>query len=379
LGLFENPYPRADRFNRIGTVENKAIALEAARQSLVLLQNDGVLPLLAPKNILVVGPTTNSKRNICGAWTIEWGGAAEELFPKDMETVFSAITNEFDGAVVDSMVNPLRNRTEFETKAQHADVIVIAVGEEPHAEGRGNLEDLTLDNSQLEIIKAVQATGKKNIITIFSGRPRIISSVAAKSNAILWAGLPGYEGAKALAEVIGGRTNPSGKLSFTYPRAGGHITPYNVKVHDTYTYAWPFGHGLSYTQFEYSNLILSDSIIKPVQQITAKVTIKNKGTIDGYETALWYVSDVVRTTTPAIKELKHFEKIYLKAGDQKEFTFTITPNESLSYPNEKGVMQLEDGTFVITINQLKKNLYLTQTGTVDFKKREGKSHLQEDI
>ena len=379
MGLFENPYPRADRFNRIGTAENKALALEAARQSLVLLQNDGVLPLTTPKNILIVGPTTNSKRNICGAWTIEWGGAGEGLFPKDMETVFSALTKEYKGSIVDSMSNPLRNKTEFESKAQNADIIIVAVGEPPHAEGRGNLEDLALYADQLEMIKAVQATGKKSIITIFSGRPRIISSVSDKANAIIWAGLPGYEGAKALAEVMSGKTNPSGKLSFTYPRAGGHITPYNVKVHDTYTFAWPFGHGLSYTQFEYSNLILSDSIIKPDQEITAKVTIKNKGVVDGYETALWYVSDVVRTISPARKELKHFEKMYLKAGEEKEFSFTINPLESLSYPNEKGLIQLEDGTFVISVGELKANLHLTKTGVVDFKKREGKSHLQEDI
>ena len=379
LGLFENPYPRNDRFNRIGTSENKAIALEAARQSLVLLQNDGALPLVAPKNILVVGPTTHSKRNICGAWTIEWGGAAEELFPNEMETVFSALTKEYKDIVVDSMVNPLKNKTEFDSKAKNADVIVIAVGEAPHAEGRGNLEDLALDADQLEMIKAVQATGKKNVITLFSGRPRIISSVSEKSNAIIWAGLPGYEGAKALAEVISGKTNPSGKLSFTYPRAGGHITPYNVKVHDTYTYAWPFGHGLSYTQFEYSNLTISDSIVKPNQQITAKITIKNKGTIDGYETALWYVSDVVRTISPAIKELKHFEKMYIKAGEQKDFTFIINPTEVLSYPNEKGVILLEEGKFVISIANFKQNIYLTKTGKVNFERREGKSHLQEDI
>ena len=179
--------------------------------------------------------------------------------------------------------------------------------------------------------------------------------------------------------MISGKTNPSGKLSFTYPRAGGHITPYNVKVHDTYTYAWPFGHGLSYTQFEYSNLTISDSIVKPNQQITAKITIKNKGTIDGYETALWYVSDVVRTISPAIKELKHFEKMYIKAGEQKDFTFIINPTEVLSYPNEKGVILLEEGKFVISIANFKQNIYLTKTGKVNFERREGKSHLQEDI
>jgi len=276
-------------------------------------------------------------------------------------------------------VKRLRNKIEFESKAQNADVIVIAVGEEPHAEGRGNLEDLTLENNQLEIIKAVQATGKKNIITLFAGRPRIISSVSGKSNAIVWAGLPGYEGAKALAEIISGKTNPSGKLSFTYPRAGGHITPYNVKVHDTYTFAWPFGHGLSYTQFEYSNISLSDSIIKPNQLITAKVTVKNNGTIDGYETALWYVSDVVRLISPAKKELKHFEKMLIKAGEQKEFTFVIRPEESLSYPNEKGELQLEDGTFVISIGNFKRNIYLSKTAKIYIEKREGKSHLQEEI
>lgn len=379
MGLFENPYPRNDRFNRIGTPDNKEKALETARQSLVLLQNDGVLPLLNTQNILVVGPTTNSKRNICGAWTIEWGGADEKLFPDNMETVFTALRKEFINVKVDSMVNPLNNKTEFDRKAALADVIVIAVGEEPHAEGNGNIADLTLDANQLELIKTIQATGKKNIITIFAGRPRIITSVSLKANAIVWAGLPGYEGAKALAEVLSGKTNPSGKLCFTYPKAAGHITPYNVKVHDKYTYAWPFGHGLSYTNFDYSHLELSDSIVKSNGQIQAKVTIKNTGKIAGLETALWFVSDVIRSISPARMDLKHFDKQLIQPGESKEFTFTIDANQTLAFPNEKGKMLLEDGAFVLSIGNLKRTFYYSSTGKIDINTREGKSHLQEDI
>jgi len=380
LGLFENPYPRNDRFKRIGLPENKLAALQAATESMVLLQNDGVLPLKDIKNILVVGPTAHSKRNICGAWTLEWGGAPEEMFPADMETVFTALLKKYPSAVVDTISNPLINLSAFQNKAQISDIIIVAVGEEPHAEGRGNIEDLTLPVDQLEIIKIVQATGRKHILSIFSGRPRVITSVAEKANAIIWAGLPGYEGATALANILNGDANPSGKLCFTYPRSVGHITPYNVKVHDTYTYKWPFGHGLSYSKYEYGNLILSDSIVKPGQTLKISVQVTNKSEVGGSEAVLWYLSDVVRSISPARTNLVGFDKIYLEPGESKTVNFDITPEKQLTFPNEKGEMLLEDGEFVIKVGDKKQSFYFTKSGhTTPKSGKEGRSHLQEEI
>jgi beta-glucosidase len=380
MGLFENPYPRNDRFKRIGSVENKAAALQAATESIVLLQNDGLLPLTEPKNILVVGPTAHSKRNICGAWTLEWGGAPESMFPENMETVFTALLKKYPTAKIDTISNPILSKGLFEERAKSADVIVVAVGEEPHAEGRGNIEDLTLESAQMKMIKAVKATGKKHIITIFSGRPRVISAISNKANAILWAGLPGYEGATALANILSGEANPSGKLCFTYPRAAGHITPYNVKMHETYTYAWPFGHGLSYSKFEYSNLALTDTIIKQGQTIKASVTITNNSSRIGNESALWFLSDVVRSITPGRQELVHFEKITLNQGESKVVTFEIEPNKQLAFPDENGKMLLEEGEFVLRIGNNKRSFYFVKGGKVtDGKQKEGRSHLQEDI
>lgn len=380
LGLFENPYPRNDRFKRIGNSENKTAALQAATESLVLLKNDGLLPLNEPKNILVVGPTAHSKRNICGAWTLEWGGAPEAMFPESMETVFTALQKKYPDAVVDTISNPLINLEVFKKRANAADIIVVAIGEEPHAEGRGNIEDLTLESSQLNIIEAVQATGKKHIVTIFSGRPRLISSVSAKANAIIWAGLPGYEGAMALANILSGAANPSGKLCFTYPRSVGHITPYNVKAHDTYTYAWPFGHGLSYSKFEYSNLTLTDSIVKAGGKINASVTIRNNSERPGSESVLWFLTDVVRSISPARMDLIGFEKITLAPGESKIVYFRIESEKQLAFPDETGKMKLEDGEFVLRVGDKKQSFYYNSSGKIsNTKSKEGRSHLQEEI
>jgi beta-glucosidase len=368
LGLFENPYPRKDRFNRIGCKEHREMTLNAARESIVLLENNNnTLPLKENiGKILVTGPSANSKRNICGGWTIEWGGAPEEKFPSDMETVFTGLQKEFPKASVEWLPDSGKNHTTlektFKEKAAKADVIVVAVGEEPYAEGYGNTDDIMLPAEQQEVVKAAKASGKPVVLIVLAGRPRIIQPIREGCAAIIYAGLPAYDGGKALAEIISGKTNPSGKLSISYPANPGHLAPYNAKMHDKSNPAWPFGHGLSYAAYNYSNLIITDTIINRNKVLKASVTIKNTGKVKGKEAVLWYLKDEVRSITPFIKKLASFEKIELGPGESKTLSFEITPSKHLTFPDENGRMLLEDGYFELEAGGLKRRFLLKNTG-----------------
>jgi beta-glucosidase len=261
LGLFENPYPRNDRFNRIGSASHKAEALEATRESIVLLKNDGILPLKsAPKKILVVGPQSHSKRNLAGGWTINWNGGDEAQFPATMPTLYSAIKSTFSKSNVDTSATTDNGKIDL-VKLAAADLVILALGEPPYAEGTGNIQDLNLPLAQQQLIAEVQKAGKPNIMIMIAGRPRIVNTYLPKSNAFIHAGLPGEQGGQAIADILSGSANPSGKLALTYPAEVGHITPYNARVHEKYSYEFPFGFGLSYTHFTYSNLKVSDSIV----------------------------------------------------------------------------------------------------------------------
>ncbi|HYG40767.1 MAG TPA: glycoside hydrolase family 3 N-terminal domain-containing protein, partial [Cytophagales bacterium] len=257
IGLFENPYPRNDRFDKIGSPEHKAKALAVAQESIVLMKNENTLPLLPEKakNILVAGPLANSKSALGGGWTLRWMTSDETLYPKDMLTVYTALQKEFSGA----KVNLANNISDIKSKAATADVIVVAVGELPYSEGFGSLHDLSLPKEQIEVIEAAQSTGKPVVIVMISGRPRIITDVYKKSNAVLFAGWPGFEGAQAIAEIISGKVNPSGKMSFNYPIATNRLLPHNHKSSEVvlaHEIENPvalkhFGTGLSYTNFTY--------------------------------------------------------------------------------------------------------------------------------
>ncbi len=370
LGLFENPFPSDKRFSRIGSLENKAQARIAAEESIVLLKNEGnILPIASGKKILVGGANANSRTNLCGGWTIEWGGAAENKYPNEMETVFSALQKEYKSGVTlfqDTIAKGLPDLGKWSTACNTADIIVCVVGETPYAEGLGNINDLTLPEEQIAFVKAAQNTGKPVLLVMVAGRPRIIASVIEKSNAFIHAGLPCYEGGGALAGIISGRINPSGKLSFTYPQFTGHITPYNVKAHDRYTYQFPFGAGLHYGEVMYSDLSFSDTLINRNKSIIATVKVKNTGKMPVKETVLWMIRDEFRSITPMKNSLRHFEKVALNPGETKILKFEIQPGRDLAFPDETGRQLLEDGYFELTIGGLKKR-FLLSTGAANNK------------
>lgn len=355
IGLFENPYPRNDRFNRIGTPENRAKALEAARESIVLMKNENVLPLNSTKKILLAGPNADIKRSLAGGWTLRWIPAEESIFPKDMLTVKTALEKEF------SSVTLAVSTADVKSKALKADAIVLALGELPYSEGFGSILDITLPDDQIELIKAAQATGKPVIVVMISGRPRVFTKVYPGCKAVLFAGLPGFEGAQAIAEILSGKVNPSAKLSFNYPHSVNRLVPHNHKISeeqlaheiDNPMALMNFGTGLSYTTFEYSNLQLSDSVLASEgAEIKASVTVKNTGSRDGKEAVLWFLQDEVASISRPVRDLKYYEKELIKAGESKTFAFTIKTDQ-LSFPNKKGETILEDGYFTVMVSNLK--------------------------
>ncbi|WP_310398142.1 glycoside hydrolase family 3 N-terminal domain-containing protein [Hymenobacter sp.] len=376
IGLFENPMPRADRLGRVGDPALRAQAVAAAREAVVLLKNErNVLPL-AParvKRLLVIGPSAESRANLCGGWTLAWQGRPEKAYPKDVPTLVEALRTEYPGARVETL--PYRDAkgklllAQISAAAKQADAVVLALGERPYTEGLGNTSDLTLPNDQQQLARAAQASGKPTVLLLIGGRPSIIRDVAAGTSAIIWAGLPGYGGGPALAEIISGKTNPSGKLPFTYPQFAGHISNYhhdnnenNLELSDfgagfeqrgpkyRSSMLTEFGQGLSYTTYAYTGLALSDTVLTgPAARLRATVRVANTGPRAGQEAVLWFLTDEVARVARPVRLLKHFEKQLFAAGQTRELNFSIDPLRDLSYPDGQGRPQLEDGWYTLRV------------------------------
>ena len=376
IGLFENPMPRADRLNRVGDPALRAQAITAARESVVLLKNEKNLLPLAParvRRLLVVGPSADSRANLCGGWTLAWQGRPEEAYPKDVPTLVEALHREFPQAKVETL--PYRDAagkmllTSIATAAKQADAVVLALGERPYTEGLGNTSDLTLPDDQQQLVRAAQASGKPTVLILIGGRPNIIRGVAEGTPVIIWAGLPGYGGGTALAEIISGKTNPSGKLPFTYPQFAGHISNYHhdnnensLNLSDfgagfeqrgakyTSSMLTEFGEGLSYTTYTYSGLALSDSVLTgPAARLRATVRVANTGPRAGQEVVLWFLTDEVGRVARPVRLLKHFDKQTFASSQSRELTFDIDPLRDLSYPDGQGRPQLEPGWYTLRV------------------------------
>jgi beta-glucosidase len=373
LGMFENPMPRADRLSRVGAPEHKQHALDAARESIVLLKNEKNTLPLAPgqvKRLLVVGPSADSKANLSGGWTLAWQGRSEAQYPADVSTVYTALKREYPNAQVETIpyldAAGKPQTVAVAAAARRADAVIIALGERPYAEGLGNIDDLTLPVDQQQLVRLVQATGKPSVLIIIGGRPAIIRPVVENSPAVLWAG------GQAIAEVISGKVNPSGRLPFTYPQAAGHIANYHHDNNENSlelsdfgvgfesrgnkaksTMLTEYGTGLSYTTFRYSNLQLTDSVLNGNAPIRATVRVTNTGAKAGKEAVLWYLTDEVGRITRPVRLLKHFEKQDFQPGQTRELTFTIEPQTSLSYPGPDGERRLENGFFTLRVGDQK--------------------------
>ena len=363
LGLFDNPYPDelpGEYFNR---PENLEKARAMAGECMVLMKNETLLPLSdRSRKIMVTGIAADSKKMLNGAWTLEWLGAEESRQPAGMHTISSALKEVYGEKNVWNVPLPeegkVRAIEDFQKLAAEADVIVFTAGEEPYSEFKGNINDLALPGNQAEMIRIASLTGTPVVLVLIEGRPRLITDIEKNVNAIIFAGIPGIEGGRAIADVISGKVSPSGKLSFTYPKYPGHNIPYNHKPTDKSTGLYPFGYGLSYTNFDYSAFSVSDTLVhEATQKLIASLTVTNSGKMEGKEIVLWYITDMEGTYTRPVKMLKHFEKINLKPGESKMVKFEFSPAEVLSYPGEDGTKMLESGRFMIHAGNITREIY----------------------
>jgi beta-glucosidase len=379
LGLFDKPMPDASLKAKFGLPEYRDVSLQAARESITLLKNTGnILPLAKTAKVLVTGPTADSLVSMNNGWTYVWQGSEEGLYPKDRNTIRKAIEAKLGAANVTfvqgtritrgpgpSNSTPTDQEEEVDIAAavraaQNVDVVVLALGEGSYCETPGNITDLTLGEPQIKLAEALKATGKPIVMVLVEGRPRIINRIADSANAILMAYNPSHEGGTAIADILFGDVNPSGKLPFTYPRTPNGLINYDHKPFETENTAFgnmafnpqfQFGDGLSYTTFTYSDLRLGKQAIAANEELPVSVTVTNAGQREGKEAVLVYVSDLVASISPPGKRLRRFAKISLKPGESRTLTFKLR-NEDLSFINSENKRVAEPGDFEIKIGGL---------------------------
>ena len=369
LGLFENPTLSAPT-SSFGTGESRQVSLQAARESMTLLKNENsLLPLAKNRKVLVTGPTANSLLSLNNGWTYVWQGDNAGLYPKDRATILQAMQAQIGKNITYVPGTTLDKEIDIQAAVRavrEADVAVVCLGEGAYAETPGNITDLTLGEAQLRLAEAIEATGKPVVLVLVEGRPRVINRIADRAQAILMAYNPSNEGGTAVADVLFGDYNPSGKLPFTYPRTANGFITYDHKLFETeetsfgnmaFKPQFEFGHGLSYTTFTYSNLKLAQKAMTVNGQMSVSVTLTNSGQRAGKETVILYVRDVVATVAPPGKRVKRFAKIYLEPGQSRTLTFTLR-RDDLSFIGADLKPTVEPGDFEVFVGNLKEKFAL---------------------
>lgn len=366
LGLWETPVTHYQGYEKFASDEFQKQNLKAARESIVMLSNkDKTLPLDTDTKLLVTGPTANSMVPLNGGWSYTWQGSRADEFAQDKNTVLEAIQQTFSSTtyVKGATYTEEVNYQKAARKAAKSDAVVLCLGESSYCETPGNIEDLSISDAQKKLAEALVKTGKPVILLLLEGRPRTINSFADDMDAILLANLLGNQGGKALAEVISGKVNPSGKLPYTYPRYVNHLVRYNHKGTQALTKTnggpefnpqFNFGHGLSYTGFEYSNLSLDKEKISEGDDLRVSVEIENTGDRTGKESALLFITDHYASITPAVKKLRGFKKIELESGERQKISFTIN-EQDLSFVDKNLNTTVEPGQFTVTVGGLQKD------------------------
>ncbi|MGQ9561107.1 MAG: glycoside hydrolase family 3 N-terminal domain-containing protein [Candidatus Oleimicrobiaceae bacterium] len=368
LGLFANPYPQREQANHFACDRHRAAALQAAQESITLLKNSAnLLPLRPDSKVLVTGPTAAKRSSLNGGWTITWQGDREELYPKDTPTILEAIRAAV-GAERVQYVPGVEVAREIDIKAaltaaRKADVVVACLGEDPYCETPGNITDLTLPEPQLRLVAALAQTKVPIVVVLVEGRPRTITAIADKVAGILMAYLPGPHGGQAVADILFGRVNPSGRLPITYPRACNDLTLYDHKYSENansfnrYNPLFPFGFGLSYTTFAYSDLLLDKSILRQGDSLAVSVTVQNTGSRSGKEVVQLYLSDLYASVTPSVRRLKRFAKVELMPGEKKTVRFLLHERD-LSFIGRDNRSTVEPGEFRVRVGDLEQNFVL---------------------
>ena len=373
LGLFDEPNTGGKGFEKFGCEEFAQASLKAAEESEVLLKNDGILPLAKGKKILLTGPNANQMRCLHGGWSYTWQGSKAEDLSEKYNTIYEALCNKYgkenvileqgvtyneDGAYYDENEPQIDKAV---AAAAQADIIIAAIGENSYTETPGNLTDLWLSKNQRKLVKELAKTGKPIILVLNEGRPRLIADIEPLAKAVVDILIPGNYGGDALANLLAGDANFSAKMPYTYPREINSLNTYDYKVSEevgtmagAYNYdakvslQWPFGYGLSYTTFEYSNLKVDKATFSADDVLTVSVDVKNTGSRAGKEAVLLYSSDLVASVVPDNRRLRDFTKIELQPGEVKTVTFQL-PAKNLAFVGADGKWTLEEGDFILKI------------------------------
>jgi len=368
LGLFDDPLRGMESKTVIGSAESRKASLEAARESITLLKNENhTLPLAKTAHILVTGPDADSLIPLNNGWSYIWQGDRAKLYPKDRPTILKAIQEKIGAGNVTYVPGTTYDKEVDSGKAAEAaakaDAVVVCLGEWTYAETPGNIPDLTLPDAQLYLALKMMETKKPVIVVMTEGRPRIINRIADPANAIVMAYNPSNEGGQAIADIIFGDVNPSGKLPITYPRFPDRLFTYDHKVFEggdggegklLATPQFEFGSGLSYTDFAYSDLQVSPATASGSQTIQVGVTVKNTGAREGKEVVQLYLNERVASVTPPLKRLKRFAKVSLQPGESRRISFELTTDD-LSFIGADHKRTVEPGVFDVKIGGLKQS------------------------
>lgn len=390
LGLFDQPNTGGKGYEKFGSKEFADKALRAAEETEVLLKNEGgILPLAKGKKILLTGPNANQMRCLDGGWSYTWQGSNAEDLSGAYNTIYEALCNKYgqENIILEQGVTynekgryDAENAPQIDkavSAAAGADVIIACIGENSYCETPGNLTDLWLSSNQRDLVKALAKTGKPIILILNEGRPRLIADIEPLAKAVVDILLPGNYGGDALANLLAGDANFSAKMPYTYPREINSLTTYDYKVSEevptmagAYNYdarvnlQWPFGYGMSYTTFEYSNLQVDRTAFTAGDALKVTVDVKNTGSRAGKEAVLLYTSDLIASLVPDNKRLREFTKVELQPGETKTVSFTL-PAKSMAFVGEDGKWTLEEGDFTIRVGRLTKNIHCTQTKVWD--------------
>jgi beta-glucosidase len=385
LGLFDTPVTHYEDYPKFGSKEFEQAAYQAAAESVTLLKNeDNVLPLSKNAKVLVTGPNAKTMRSLNGGWTYSWQGELVDEFAGRYSTILEAIQDEvgednvsFVPGVEYNMASKYWEEIPGDldavaNAAKDVDYIILAIGENSYTEKPGDLHDLSLSENQIALAQTAIKSGKPVIAVLNEGRPRIIREIVPGLKGILHAYLPGNFGGVAVADIIFGDVNPSGKLPYTYPMYVNTLVTYDHKPSEhqaqmvgMYDYEsdfaiqYPFGFGLSYTNFEYSNLTLSSKALSEDGSLTVRVTVANNGDVAGKEVVQLFTSDLYASVTPDVKRLRRFDKIELQAGESKTVSFTLT-DKDLAFVNAKLKKVTEPGEFEVMVADLKETIEYTE-------------------
>ena len=386
LGLFEKPNTGGKGYEKFGSDEFAAASLKAAEESEVLLKNEGnILPLVKGKKILLTGPNANQMRCLHGGWSYTWQGSKAEDLSEKYNTIYEALCNKYgkENIILEQGVTYDEDKAYYDehepqiekavAAAAQADVIIACIGENSYTETPGNLSDLWLSANQRNLVKELAKTGKPIIMVLNEGRPRLVADIEPLAQAVVDILIPGNYGGDALANLLAGDANFSAKMPYTYPREINSLNTYDYKVSEevgtmagAYNYdakvslQWPFGFGLSYTTYEYSNLKVDKSQFTAADVLTVSVDVKNTGAKAGKEAVLLYSSDLIASVVPDNKRLRDFTKIELQPGERKTVTFQL-PAKSLAFVGADGKWTLEGGDFILKVGNQTVGTACTQT------------------